>query len=109
MPMRVTWWSASQPVGAHIGGHRGEFPLAHLPPAVGLRKPDAGHHEAFAMSSPAARSTTVSIVITLRPTRTTDVVVADRVAAKSHHAFDPRARKQTPGSSPGPRVPFGTG
>jgi len=70
-------------------------------PTVGLRKPDAGHREAFAMSSPAARSTTVSIVITLRPTRTTDVVVADRVAATSHHAFgDPRARKHTPGQQP---------
>jgi hypothetical protein len=79
MPTRVTRCSASQsasaPGSAVIVAN---FRLRTCQPPSGLGTRTRATSEALARSSPAARSMTVSIVMTLLLARTTDGAVADR-------------------------------
>src|SRR3954449_8779300 len=101
MPTRVTRWSASQSASAPRSAVIAEnFRLLTRQPPSGLGTRTQATSEAFAMSSPAARSTTVSIVMTLLLARTATGAVADWVGAVSIRAFDSRVRSNTPGHQP---------
>src|SRR4051812_19565640 len=100
MPTRVTLCSVSQSASAA----RSALIVANLrlctcQPPSGLGTRTQATSDAFAMSRPAARCTTVSIVMTLLLGRRLPGWPAG-VGAESNRAFDSRARSNTPGHQP---------
>src|SRR4051794_11602897 len=100
MPTRVTLCSVSQSaIAARPALIVANLRLCTCQPPSGLGTRTQATSDAFAMSRPAARCTTVSIVMTLLLGRRLPGWPAG-VGAESNRAFDSRARSNTPGHQP---------